>query len=206
MASASSKKVVFADGQTNLTHGSNWHTTRAQTCRTGPGSLGPSVRRLLAGPGPKVSRFTLNYSALRSGPLRWFVPDGQSFYPGQEVCIVTGGAQTKTIATFRANHRFHQTIWMPTKYASFADPADNHFEDWLFLRFYIPKAKSTWFGTAINLHRMAGCTNKFQYLIPGGAKSSPATRFLAWFGPTNGKTGRKQHNRPGTFTSISSSI
>jgi hypothetical protein len=172
-------KVVFADGQTNLTTASEWHTSFILAPRTG------SLALIRAYNGqPQVLDY-LDYNNLRADRSYGSAPDGQSF-DRQEFFFVTAGGTNNAAS---APITVYINEWMADNTHTLADPADSHFEDWFEL--YNPGNADVDLGGYFLTDTL---TNKFQFQIPNNAHYKvPAHGYLlAW---ADNETNQNSTNR-----------
>jgi hypothetical protein len=144
-------KVVFADGQTNLSTLSEPHTSF--TLSGGAGQL--ALSRVYAGQAQVLDYIT--YAGLAANHSYGSYPDQQSFQR-QEFFYPTPGASNNSALpplTVFINE------WMADNTLTLADPADNDYEDWFEL--YNPSATAMDLG---GYYLTDTLTNKFQYQVP----------------------------------------
>jgi hypothetical protein len=173
-------KIIFADGQTDLSTTSELHTSF--TLPTGAGSL--ALSRLYNGQ-PQVLDY-IDYTNLTSDRSYGSFPDGQSF-TRQPFFYATPGSTnngTSGLTTVFINE------WMADNTVALADPADNHYEDWFEL--YNPGTNSVDLGGFYLTDTLA---NKFQFQVPNnGHYTIPPLGFLlVW---ADNETGQNNANRP----------
>lgn len=172
-------KIIFADGQTNLTTASEWHTS----FNLAPGSGSLALSRSYNGQ-PQVLDY-VDYSNLRPDRSFGSVPDGQSF-DRQEFFFVTPGATNNAAS---APITIYINEWMADNLHTLADPADSDFEDWIEL--YNPGNSDVDLGGYFLTDTL---TNKFQFEIPNnGHYKVPAHGYLlVW---ADNETGQNNTNR-----------
>src|ERR1039458_2144753 len=144
-------KVVFADGQTNLSTLSELHASF--TLSPGSGQIGLS--RINSGQ-PQVLDY-LDYASLPANHSYGSSPDQQCFQR-QEFFYPPPGASNNSPLPPRT---VFINEWMADNPTTLADPADNDFEDWFEL--YNPGATAMDLG---GYYLTDTLTNKFQYQVP----------------------------------------
>jgi hypothetical protein len=159
-------KVVFADGQTNLTVTNELHA--GFTLPSGTGSL--ALSRLYNGQ-PQVMDY-VDYVNLTPNHSYGSFPDGQAF-DRQEFFFVTPGATNNATS---APLSVVINEWMAGNTHTIQDPLDgNKFDDWFELYNY-----------GSNTVNLAGyyltdtLTNQFQFQIPTGYTIPPHGFLLVW--------------------------
>lgn len=158
-------KLIFADGQTNLSTLAELHTSF--TLSSMSGSL--ALSRLYNSQ-PQVLDF-INYTNLGLNHSYGSFPDGQSFYR-QEFFFATPGA-TNDGSSAPLSVSINE--WMAANTNTIRDPVTGKFNDWFELYNY---------GT--NTVNLAGyyltddLTNKFKFLIPSGYSIPPRGFLLVW--------------------------
>ena len=160
-------KVVFADGQTNLSTLNELHTGFILPASTGALALS----RLYNGQ-PQVLDY-INYTDLGPDHSYGSYPDGQSFDRREFYYATPGGTNNGASAPLVA----FINEWMASNTRTIADPATTpgKFDDWFEL-----------YNPGPNTANLAGyfltdtLANKFQYQIPPGYTISPAGYLLVW--------------------------
>jgi hypothetical protein len=159
-------KIIFADGQTNLSNLNELHTSF--TLASGAGAL--ALTRLYSGL-PQVLDY-INYTNLGANRSWGSYPDGQSFERQEFFYVTAGGTNNGTSAplTVTINE------WMAGNTHTLPDPLDgNKFDDWFELYNY---------GT--NTVNLAGyylthsLTNQFEFQIPSGNSIPPHGFLFVW--------------------------
>lgn len=171
--------VVWLDGQTQQTSGTNVHASfRAPA---GSGSL--ALSRLVAGQ-PEVVDY-LNYSTLPANRSYGDFPDGQPFY--REQMVLASPRQPNSLAMPPITIYINE--WLADNELTEADPADGGFEDWFEL--YNPGQAGVDLG---GYYLTDDLTNKFQFQVPAnGHYIVPAGGFLlVW---ADNETGQNNTNR-----------
>jgi len=179
-------KVIFADGQTNLSTTNEPHTSITLAPRAGTLALS----RLYNGQ-PQVLDYVAytNLTANRSyGSFR----DGQSF-TRQDFFYATPGA-TNNNSSPPLSVAINE--WMADNKVTLADPADGDLEDWFEL--YNPGTNAVDLG---GFYLTDNVTNKFQFEIPrnGQYVIPPRGFLLVW---ADGETGQNNTNRPDLHVSF----
>jgi hypothetical protein len=144
-------KVVFADGQTNLSTLSELHASF--TLSPGSGQIGLS--RINSGQ-PQVLDY-LDYASLPANHSYGSYPDQQSFQRQDFFYPTPGASNNSTLPPLTV----FINEWMADNTITLADPADNDFEDWFEL--YNPGATAMDLG---GYYLTDTLTNKFQYQVP----------------------------------------
>jgi hypothetical protein len=144
-------KVVFADGQTNLSTLSELHASF--TLSPGSGQIGLS--RINSGQ-PQVLDY-LDYASLPANHSYGSYPDQQSFQRQEFFYPTPGASNNSTLPPLTV----FINEWMADNTITLADPADNDFEDWFEL--YNPGATAMDLG---GYYLTDTLTNKFQYQVP----------------------------------------
>jgi hypothetical protein len=160
-------KVVFADGQTNLSSTNELHTSFTLSSRAGALALS----RLYNGQ-PQVLDY-INYANLPANHSYGSFPDGQASARQDFYYATPGGTNNGASAplTIAINE------WMADNVATLADSADGDFEDWFEL--YNPGTNSVDLG---GYYLTDALTNKFQFEIPnnGHYVIPPRGFLLVW--------------------------
>lgn len=158
-------KVVFADGQTNLTTTTEWHAGFSLS----PAAGALALTRLSTNAQLQVLDY-VNYTNLSPNRSYGAYADGQCF-AREEFFYVTPGASnnhTSRPLTVYINE------WMADNYSTLADPADNHPEDWF--EIYNPGDSTVDLG---GYYLTDTLTNKVQFLVPdNGHYTIPPHGFL----------------------------
>jgi hypothetical protein len=172
--------VVFADGQTQLTTGTEWHTSFTLS----PGAGRVALTRLSTDAKWQVLDY-VSYTNVSANRSYGSYGDGQSF-ARQEFYYVTPGAPN--------NHMSQPLLvyvneWMADNEGAVIDPADNDNDDWF--EIYNPGE------TAVDLggyYLTDNLTNKFQFQVPdNGYYTIPPHGFLlVW---ADEETGQNNTNR-----------
>jgi hypothetical protein len=158
-------KVIFADGQTNLSTLAELHTSFTLSSISGSVALS----RLFNGQ-PQVLDF-VDYSGLGLNHSYGSLPDGQSFTRQEFFFVTPGGTNNRSSAllTVVINE------WMAGNTHTLLDPVTEKYSDWFELYNY---------GT--NTANLAGyyltddLTNKFKVEIPAGYTIPPHGFLLVW--------------------------
>ncbi|HTD85141.1 MAG TPA: lamin tail domain-containing protein, partial [Candidatus Binatia bacterium] len=111
-------KIVWADGETGETSGTNWHTSFGLTGPTGSVAL----VRMVAGV-PQIVDY-LNYAGQTPGRSYGAFPDGQVFTRQLFITPTPRGTNFASGAIFINE-------WMAVNATTIQDPADLRFEDWI---------------------------------------------------------------------------
>ncbi|HVV72490.1 MAG TPA: lamin tail domain-containing protein, partial [Verrucomicrobiae bacterium] len=159
-------KVVFCDGQTNLSSSAELHANFNLT--SGSGELALSL--LDTNGVPRILDY-LNYRNLGPDHSYGSMPNGQGIDRAELLNATPGvsNVNSSTGLTVAINE------WMAGNTHTLKDPVTGKYEDWFELYNYGDKAVS-----------LAGCylshalTNKFEFQIPAGYSISPHGFLLVW--------------------------
>jgi hypothetical protein len=158
-------KVVFADGQTNLSAADEWHTSFLLT--SGSGSL--ALSWLDTNSQPQVLDY-LNYTNVGPNHSYGSSPDGQSFKRQEFFYATPGGTNNSgTPLTVAINE------WMAGNTNTLRDPVTGKFDDWFELYNYG--------DTSVDLtgyYLTHSLTNQFEFQIPAGYKIAPHGFVMVW--------------------------
>lgn len=170
--------VVWCDGQTNQTAGTNAHANFTLPPATGLVTLA----RLVNGQ-PQLLDY-LRYTNLAANWSHGAVPDGQPFYR-RNLFHATPGATNNSAA---APLQVFINEWLADNVAALADPADNNFEDWFEL--YNPGTNAVDLGGCYLTDTLA---NPFKFPIPNNGQYviPPGGFLLVW------ADNEAQQNQPG---------
>jgi hypothetical protein len=142
--------VIFCDGETGETSGSEYHTSFRLTAASGSVALS----RLYTN-APQVLDY-VNYAGLHSDRSYGSFPDGQPFDRQEFIYLTPGGPNDGRSASIVV----YINEWMAQNGTALADPADGQFEDWFEL-----------YNPSTNAVDLAGffltdvLTNKFKFPI-----------------------------------------
>ena len=158
-------KVVFADGQTNLSTAAELHAGFKLSSDTGSVALS----RLYNGQ-MQILDYA-NYAGVSTDRSFGSFPDGQSFTRRQLDYATPGGANiaTSAISMVKINE------WMADNASIIRDPVDNQFQDWFEL-----------YNPGVDVEELGGCyltdslTNRFLFQIPSGYRIPPRGFLLVW--------------------------
>jgi hypothetical protein len=159
-------KVIFADGQTNLSTTNELHTSFTLSNVTGSVALS----RLYAGQ-PQVLDF-IDYANVGLNHSYGSFPDGQSFSRQEFFYASPGGTNdgTSSPLTIRINE------WMAGNTHTLQDPLDgNKYDDWFELYNYGTNA-----ANPAGYYLTHTLTNRFEYQIPSGYTIPPHGFLLVW--------------------------
>ena len=172
-------KIVFADSQTGLTTGTEWHANF--TLLPGTGSL--ALSRVFNGQ-PQVLDY-VDYNNLRADRSYGSFPEDRLLI-AQEFFYATPAGTNNAIS---APLTVFINEWMADNTHTLPDPADAHFEDWF--EIFNPGAVDVDLGGYFLTDTL---TNKFQYQIPNnGHYKVPSHGFLlVW---ADNETGQNTTNR-----------
>lgn len=163
-------KIIFADGQTNLSTLAEWHA--GFTLSTGSGSL--VLSRFYNGQ-PQVIDY-VNYANINPDRSYGSMPDGQGFDRQEFFFVTPGGPNNGTAAPLMVK----VNEWMADNTHTLTNSIGGKYDDWFELYNY---------GT--NVANLAGyyltdtLTNKLQFQIPAGYSIAPHGFLLVW---ADGKT------------------
>ena len=158
-------KIVFADGQTNLTTASEWHTSFGLT--GGRGSL--ALSRLWLGQ-PQVVDY-LDYTLFVPDRSYGSYPDGQPYDRREFYHATPGATNDPTLPAIRVLIN----EWMADNNHTLADPADGDHEDWFEL--YNPDTNAV---SLAGYYLTDNLTNRLQYQIPDGYYVPARGYLLVW--------------------------
>ena len=158
-------KIVFADGQTNLTTAGEWHTSFGLT--NGRGSL--ALSRLWAGQ-PLVLDY-LDYALFVPDRSYGSYPDGQPYDHREFYHATPGATNDPTLPALRVLIN----EWMADNNHTLADPADGDHEDWFEL--YNPDTNAV---SLAGYYLTDNLTNKLQFQIPDGYFIPARGYLLVW--------------------------
>lgn len=188
--------LVWADGQSSETAGTNLHANFRLT-----GGTGSVVLSTLLSNQVQIVDY-LNYQDLPSDQSYGDVPDGQPFYR-QEMFFATP-RQTNSNAQPPITVVINEWLAANSAASGIVDPADGHYNDWFEL-----------YNPSTNAANLAGCfltddptsTTKFQ--IPSGFVVAPAGFLLVWADkePAQNTNGQDLHvnfrlNKGGEFIGL----
>ncbi|HZR18234.1 MAG TPA: lamin tail domain-containing protein, partial [Verrucomicrobiae bacterium] len=158
-------KVVFADGQTNLSTSTEWHAGFQLT--SGSGSV--ALSWLDTNGQPRVLDY-VNYTNLGQDHSYGSAPDGQSF-KRQEFFYATPGTTNNphTSLPVAINE------WMAGNTHTLRDPVTGKFDDWFELYNY---GDST--ADLAGYYLSHSLTNVFEFQIPAGYAIAPHAFLLVW--------------------------
>jgi len=158
-------KVIFADGQTNLSTNSELHTSFTLT--SGTGSL--ALSRLYNGQ-PQVLDY-LDYASLTPNHSYGSLPDGQGFTRFEFYYVTPGGTNNGASAPLSVVIN----EWMAGNTHTIPDPISGKYSDWFEL-----------YNFGSNTVDLAGyylsdsLTNRFKSQIPSGYTIPPHGFLLVW--------------------------
>ena len=158
-------KVIFADGQTNLSTTNELHT--GFQLGTNTGSVALSRVRNAA---PEVLDY-INFSGIHAGYSYGSYPDGQPFDRQEFFYSTPGSTNNGTLAPLPV----FINEWMAANTTTLLNPATQKYDDWFEL-----------YNASSNTVNLAGyyltdtITNKFLFLIPAGFTIPPHGYRLVW--------------------------
>ncbi|HWQ90860.1 MAG TPA: lamin tail domain-containing protein, partial [Clostridia bacterium] len=161
-------KIVYADGQTQLSTLGELHTSFVLP----PGSGSLALTRLANNVHQQVLDY-VNYAGVRANRSYGSYPNGQSFDRQQLYYVTPASANNGTSAPLVA----FINEWLADNVATLADPADNNYEDWF--EIYNPG------DTAIDLggyYLTDNLTQPLQYMVPANGHYTlpPGGFLLVW--------------------------
>ncbi len=161
-------KVIFADGQTNLTTSTEWHA--GFSLPSGAGRL--ALTRLTTNAQWQVLDY-VNYTNVTANRSYGSFADGQSFERQEFYYPTPGEANRNTSPPLTV----YLNEWMAENSGSLADPADGHFEDWF--EIHNPTDVTMDLG---GFYLTDNLSVPFQYLIPAGGRYQipPHGFLLVW--------------------------
>ncbi len=158
-------KIIFADGQTNLSTAQELHTSFLLT--SGSGQL--ALSQLDTNGQARVLDY-ISYTNLAPNHAYGSIPDGQSF-TRMELPLATPGNTNSGVTQFTVVIN----EWMAGNTSTLPDPVTGKYEDWFELYNYGPNAVD-----------LAGCylthsqDNPFEFQIPPGYTLAPHSFLLVW--------------------------
>ena len=172
-------KVVYADGLTNATTATEWHTSF--TLGSGTGAV--ALSRPASG-GPQIIDY-LNFDNLPANRSYGACPDGQLFDRGEMFYTTPAAANNCAAAPLVV----YINEWMAANTGFVRDPADSDTDDWF--EIYNPNAFTVDLGGYFLTDDL---TNRFQSAIPNnGLYTIPPHGFLlVW---ADGEAGQNSTNR-----------
>jgi hypothetical protein len=174
-------KVIFADGQTQLSTAEEWHTSFILP--PGGGSL--ALTRTANNGQLQVMDY-LNYTNLHANQSYGSSPDGQSFSRRYFIYPTPGAANntaTPPLTVFINE-------WLADNTLTLADPADGQYEDWF--EIYNPGDQTVDLG---GYYLTDDLNNPFQYRVPANGQYTipPRGFLLVW---ADDETGQNNTSRP----------
>jgi len=172
-------KILFADGETNESTGTEWHANFRLNSGTGAVALSR-----LANGAPQIVDY-LNFDNLAADRSYGSFPEGQLFNRQEFFHLTPGGTNNGTAAPLVV----YINEWMAANSGFLRDPADNHADDWFEL--YNPNTFTVDLGGYFLTDNL---TNHFQYQIPnnGHYTIAPLDYLLVW---ADGEPGQNSTNR-----------
>jgi concanavalin A-like lectin/glucanase superfamily protein/lamin tail-like protein/CotH protein/Ig-like domain-containing protein len=158
-------KVIFADGQTNLSTAAEWHANF--TLAAGSGGVALSRRQ---NDEPKALDY-VNYASLTPNRSYGSLPDAQSFERREFFFVTPGGTNNGTSPplTVRINE------WMADNTHTLVNPIGGKFDDWFELHNY-----GTNPANLVGFYLTDTVDDKFQFQIPPGYVIPPHGFLLVW--------------------------
>ena len=174
-------KVIFADGQTQLSTAEEWHTSFILP--PGGGSL--ALTRTANNGQLQVMDY-LNYTNLHANQSYGSSPDGQSFSRRYFIYATPGAANntaTPPLTVFINE-------WLADNTLTLADSADGQYEDWF--EIYNPGDQTVDLG---GYYLTDDLNNPFQYRVPANGQYTVPPRgfLLVW---ADDETGQNNTSRP----------
>jgi hypothetical protein len=158
-------RIVFADGQTNLSGSDEWHASFQLTA--GSGSL--ALSSMDTNGQPLVLDY-INYTNVGPNHSYGSAPDGQSFKRQEFFFATPGGTNNiRTALPVAINE------WMAGNTNTLRDPVTGKFEDWFELYNYGDSSVDL-----TGYYLSHSLTNQFEFRIPAGYTIGPHGFLLVW--------------------------